>query len=113
MNLGQRSPDLDKRGKTKTSGNIYHWKHPSDSCGCCVQERPGSQNLQNLDPDAQEEPVGSRRDRAARPACSEAWRRHLWGPSVPALPSGSGVIPGFRVLPVLLPSSSTCCNSRL
>lgn len=26
MNLGQRSPDLDKRGKTETSGNIDHWK---------------------------------------------------------------------------------------
>lgn len=26
MNLGQRSPDLDKRGKTETSGNVDHWK---------------------------------------------------------------------------------------
>lgn len=87
MNLGQRSPDLDKRGKTETSGNIHHWKHPSDS-RCCVQERPGSQNLQNLDHDAQEEPGG---DTSGVLLCSPSLLDISCDSGIPCSPSSASI----------------------
>lgn len=97
MNPGQRSPDLDKRGKTKTSGNIHHWKHPSDSCSSAAAFRSvlAHRTFRTWT-------LTLKKNLAAPPPGSCWARPPYWT---------SGVIPVFRVLPVLPPSSSTGCNN--